>query len=120
MLLRLRRHLLGVVATFALAGVVAVHHADMPMAMPGMGEMAGMTQPAGHSGDGGSDPVKMVACIAALVAIGAGVLAVALGLFRLRWGTSLRKRAPVAWRDPKSVLSRAGPPGTALLCVWRI
>ena len=125
LLLRLRRRLVGVLAILALAAVVAVHHADMPVPTGGLGAMPGMTHdaaPSGHHGgeDGGGTPMAMVACIAAMVAIGAGVLAVALGSLPVRWAAVLRQGAPVARPLPRPALSRAGPPGPSGLCIWRI
>lgn len=108
-------------AVFALALVVTAHHAEMPMEMPGMGHSAGMVDVSAVAGghhDAGTT-VAMVACLAALVAIGAGVLAIALGLHRLSWNGEGAGGA-LAVPRARAVLARARPPGPASLCTWRI
>ena len=88
-----------------LAGILAVHHAG-PMAMGGHDDM-GMT-------------TVMQVCLAVVTAVGAAVVAVALGIRRLgrRQTTSSVPRTHVAVRlpCPPTPRARAGP---TFLCVFR-
>lgn len=107
---RSRGHLAGLVAVFALASVLAMHHGEM-----GGGEMGGMHHEPGAA-------MTMTVCLGAFVALGAAVASLAVGSVRLgRWGV-VRLAAPGALLRAEELRSRsrAGPPGAAVLSVWRI
>lgn len=107
---RSRRRLAGLLAALALASVVALHHSEMPM-----GDMGGM-----HHDPGAA--MTMTVCLGALVALGAAVAAIAVGVLRLGRRRALTVLAPEALlrADLLRGLARAGPPGLPLLSVWRI
>jgi hypothetical protein len=104
---RLRRHAAGVLLTIALSGAIAAHHSGIAMS-----DM--------HH-DGMGTAIEM--CIGAFTAIGAAVVAVAIGILALgRWPTPVdlfptAGRLPIGARAPEA---RAGPhPLFSQLCVWR-
>lgn len=102
---RLSRNTAGLLAVFAVAGVLVLHHSDL--AMPSM-----------HDAGMGSAAVGM--CIAVFTAVGAAVVAVALGVHALgRWRISplAPTRSMDSSREPPEARARAGPPSLAVLCV---
>jgi hypothetical protein len=104
---RLRRHAAGVAVLLAVAGAVVAHHSDV-----GMGAM--------H--DDGMGMAVAVMCLGVFAAVGAAVVAVAIGLLALgRWRPPLLL-APLtttAWFLAPEPRARAGPALLALLCVLR-
>lgn len=104
---RLGRRTAGMLALVAVLGAVQLHHSDMDM-----GAM--------HH-DGGM-PAVMTVCLAALCAVGAAVVAIAVGMLALgRWPVVQRRcpRVSGAWQAPRWALARAGPPPSLLFCVIR-
>jgi hypothetical protein len=104
---RVRRHAAGVLLAIALSGAIAAHHSGIAM-----GDM--------HH-DGMSAAIEM--CVAAFTAVGAAVVAAAIGILALgRWLTTdelfpAGGLVPAGARAPEA---RAGPPPPfSQLCVWR-
>lgn len=98
----------GLLALLMIIGTVQLHHADV--------SMAGMPH------DGTMSPIVMAICVGMLTAVGAAVLAIALGVVPLgRWPRSRRSRSLSTVCDPVPVWARAraGPPPLLLLCVSR-
>jgi hypothetical protein len=104
---RARRHAAGVVLAVALSGAIAAHHSGIAMG--------------GMHHDGMSAAIEM--CVGAFIAVGAAVVAVAIGILALgRWPTldeifPAGGLVPAGARAPEA---RAGPPPPlSQLCVWR-
>lgn len=105
---RLGRRSAGLLALLMVVGMVQLHHSDIAM-----GDM--------HH-DGGINPVVMTICIGMLSAVGAAVVAIAVGLLDLgRWPIVRRTRlfSGLCDRAPRWARARAGPPPLLLLCVSR-
>lgn len=101
------RRLAGLLALFAVIGTIGVHHSGVAM-----GNMH-------HEGMG---PDVLELCLGALSAIGATVMAVAVGILALgRWRVPTLGPLNAAFvaRRPPLARARAGPPLLALLCVRR-
>ena len=100
---RLHRRVVGVAIVFALASAVTIHHSGVTM-----GDM--------HH-DGMSSVVEL--CLTALVAVGATVVAVVLGMIGLGRWRILQFRLPTplgGWGAAPEPRVRAGPPLILLLC----
>jgi hypothetical protein len=105
MLQRYRRHLMASVAVLVCAAAITVHH-------------SGLTTSEAHGGMDMGAAVEM--CLAAFTAVGAAVLAVALGLISLgRWRPTRSLQLTAAlWLAPSPMpRARAGPALLLLLCV---
>ena len=105
---RFGRRSVGLLALLTVVGAVQLHHSDLSM-----GEM--------HH-DGGMNPIVMTVCIGMLTAVGAAVVAVAIGVLALgRW--PLLRRSPLhsvaGGRISLLCRARAGPPPLLLICVSR-
>ncbi|MGI8624045.1 MAG: hypothetical protein ACR2NB_11315 [Solirubrobacteraceae bacterium] len=105
---RHRRRAAGLLVAFALAGVVVLHHSGVAT---------------GDMHHGGMDSAMVEMCLGVFTAVGAAVVAVALGVFALgRWRIppcGRGGRVHVARRSPEA-RARAGPPALHLLCVLRL
>jgi hypothetical protein len=104
---RRRRHAATVAIIVALGGLVAIHH------------VGPATHPGHHDVDLG---VVAETCLGVLGAVGAAVIAVAVGLIALgRWRPPLILWPPAltAARRPPQPRARAGPALLAVLCVSR-
>lgn len=98
----------SLLALLMIVGAVLVHHSDLSM-----GDM--------HH-DGEMKPIVMTICVGMLTAVGAVVVAVALGIYDLgRWPLlrAARPYAAVCDRLPVWARARAGPPPLLLICVSR-
>jgi hypothetical protein len=105
---RLRHHATGLLLVLALAGAITADHSAI-----GMSDVH-------HDGMGAA--IEM--CLGAFTAVGATVVAVALGILALgRWPASpaLTPAGALACAGTRAPEARAGPPPRhcSQLCVWR-
>lgn len=106
-IVRRRRHLTVLVAVFALAGAVALHHDGIVM-----GDMAG------HHGMGAA----LEFCLGVVTAVGITAAAVALGVLllgRLRRPSTVSPVRHLVHARRPIARARAGPPLLCVLCVSR-
>ena len=105
---RLGRRSAGIVALLMVVGAVQLHHSDLAM-----GDMH-------HDGD--MNPIVMTMCLGMFTAVGAAVVAIAIGLLDLgRWAPVRAPQLAHAPRDRVALgpRARAGPPPLLLFCVSR-